>query len=101
MSEPCIKLAERQARRVVLSQAIEIADFEGKLLNDIERDQFDLRAILVGGKNPSIPITGSARKVAKEWPVEHCPPNPTSPLTSVHQGSQPFLPKPENLRCRT
>lgn len=45
MSEPCIKLAEGQARRVVLSQAIEIADFEGKLLNDIERDQFDLRAV--------------------------------------------------------
>ena len=29
------------------------------------------------------------------------PPNHTSPLTSVHQGSQPFLPKPENSRRRT
>lgn len=45
VSEPSIKLAEQQARRVVLTQAIEIADFEGKLLSDLERDQLDLRAI--------------------------------------------------------
>ena len=45
VSEHSMRLAEQQARRVVLTQAIEIADFEGKLLSDLERDQLDLRAV--------------------------------------------------------
>ena len=39
-----MKINEAKARLIVLAQAIETADFQGKLLSDAERDQLDSRA---------------------------------------------------------
>jgi len=40
-----IRVDERRARRLILAQAIETCDAQGKLLSDTEREQLDLRAV--------------------------------------------------------
>lgn len=44
MSDGTLRLAETRARRVVLAQVIEVADTQGKLLGDVEREAIDARA---------------------------------------------------------
>ena len=80
-----ITLDEPLARRIVLMQAIEASDTQGKLLSTVERDDIDrLAAQAVGPPSPLAPDSASAQALLSERPqqglrvVENRTPAPTA-----------------------